>query len=1027
MKRARLKRLHKILVVLFLLCLVGGLASALFDAKESTTALVDAGWEAYVNAPGDSQLVFSFSCLGNNACRPVLWEQFTVHHLTFRTLGLVVGFAVFMLAALIAAPFANARPDEKDPGGGNFATDKDLEPYLKNSKDPKNPRKGHYGYTESGKQLRAPQQDRCTHLAIFAGTGGGKTTRIIKPSLIQDALDGTSVLMVDPKWPDPRGGYSDMLAVFAEQGYDVQVFCPFEETTLGLPLIGSLNSHADADALATTIIPKATSGETSEGSQFYRNQERELLKHLLWGEAQAGRGSMGGIYDLLDGGPKEITKWVSACEDSKITKSMGTLLQLRQDTLIGMLQGLKGTLSIFTNEQLDAATQAGEYGWQNLRPASLTDRKSVLYVGIPQQMFLRGDGKLLLNVFFRRIMDEVLGIAKTQGGTLDRHLAVYIDEFAHIGRLEDAGTWFGMMRSYNIAFTIAMQNRAQLELIYGTIGARAMAGGNFQHLITFPASLTGDDKEYISKLLGEVTAEEITKSTSRQHIFDMPRRTTTRRRVARPLLSREEMDKWSPDYGVLVPHGAGPTKIAAPRIDQPRVGRAKNHLYRYRNEVGVGNAPALVQGILSRHRLAWRTEKQSQLEDEPQTPETDQQPVMVFKEMQVTSGEKVEAGNATVMVAEEPKPQLAPVQVVQVEKSASEAPSKTKTTPNTKKPSKTKPTSKKRPDKAEVLHHVPSGELMPSFRAWVESLSWREVPLTVFRVREDGQDRVSKVLFERLPGALRHEHLAHWKQRNWLRIHRGKLGIINNGCVVLCQKQLDDFMASPQAQIVEIGEGSKRVVVKARAEVLPLVGKAKASVQKPDVARTIGKEELHYLELEPEQQGVFMTWYEKHRYRFAGDFFYQKELIGAESSIVGTYEEGTYTLPEVVVKDCLGSIPKGLESCYCNGEIQGQIMLDISCSLAQKLLPLRDWIDAHAADIVGHPGFKCNATQGEAGNGGAVYRPTLIGITRKNLQTVLPGVTLPRLKTYRPDIGTSRPRLIKIKVQETPTLTATGS
>ena len=67
-------------------------------------------------------------------------------------------------------------------------------------------------------------------------------------------------------------------------------------------------------------------GETSEGAQFYRNQERELLKHLLWGEAQAGRGSVGGIYDLLDGGPKALTAWVAACEDPKIIRSMGTLV-----------------------------------------------------------------------------------------------------------------------------------------------------------------------------------------------------------------------------------------------------------------------------------------------------------------------------------------------------------------------------------------------------------------------------------------------------------------------------------------------------------------------------------------------------------------------------------------------------------------------------------------------------------------------------------------------------------------------------
>ena len=190
------------------------------------------------------------------------------------------------------------------------------------------------------------------------------------------------------------------------------------------------------------------------------------------------------------------------------------------------------------------------------------------------------------------------------------------------------------------------------------------------------------------------------------------------------------------------------------------------------------------------------------------------------------------------MVVEAPKSQLAPVQVVKVDEPAHTAPTEAATPSKTKKPPKTKPTTKKPPVKVEPLHHVPSGELMPSFRTWVDSLSWREVPLTVFRVREGGQDRVSKVLFERLPGAMRHEHLTNWKQRNWIRVHGGKLGIVNNGCVVLCQKQLDAFMASPQAQVVEIGEGSERVVVKARAESQPLGSGVRTGTQIHKEAKT---------------------------------------------------------------------------------------------------------------------------------------------------------------------------------------------
>lgn len=967
-----LERLRKAFVIVSLLCLVGWFATLYYGGKPSTTDLLGAGWGTYTGVLGNNKVLFGTYCLVNGVCRPVLWQRFAAQDsfVFFQASG--TGFLVFLLAAGVVALFSRTEPDQKDPGGGHFATDADLKAYLFDTGDAQNPRKGHYGYTESGRQLRAPLRDRCTHLAIFAGTGGGKTTRIIKPSLIQDALDGTSVLMVDPKWPDPQGGYSDTLAVFKQQGYEVQVFCPFETHTLRLPLIRSLKSPADAEVLASTIVPKTTAGEVSDGSQFYRNQERELLKHLLWGEAQAGRGSIGDIYDLIDGGPVALTKWLTDCDDQKIHKSMTTLMQNRQETLIGIVQGLKGNLSIFTNERLDAATQAGADGWQNLDVTSLTKRKSVLYVGIPQQMFLRGEGKLLLNLFFRRIMDEVLGVATAQGGRLERHLAVYIDEFAHIGKLEQAGTWFGMMRSYNIAFTVALQNRAQLEMVYGSVGARAMEGGNFQHLITFPASLKGDDKEYVSKLLGDVTAEDVSKSKSRQNFFEPYRYTETRRRVARPLLSHEEMNHWNADYGVLIPHGAGPTKIAAPMIAQRQVGRVKNGFYTFRDLIGTGDSLTLVETLLSQRRLTWRSPEPAEPPAKPQAPKLSE---AITPRLDVFEAEEA----AVVKASPHENTYSAPLETPKTHHEPVVEPSKRATSDVKKMPAK-KPSGhasvKKKPQpaakKGEALHHIPSGELMPSFRSWVEGLNWRDVPLTIFRVREGGQNRISKILFEQLPGALRHEHLAHWKQRNWIRIHGGKLGIVNTGCTVLCQQQLETLMALPQAQIVEIGNGSERVVVKARAT--SAVGRVAQRPEKPGEpgALPTGEDpaaERHFSTV-PEGtadltlKATLETWVARNGYRLYGHPSHT--LLHEAFQLPGKALLGRY-MPEMlyVNESYLKNLPEMTTRTLRRFPVAEQklankqlTLREIPEGLAAHLLPLKRLYTEDAQLLENHPAHK---------------------------------------------------------------------
>ncbi len=1011
MKPQALVRLQKTLVILFLLCLGGTLATVYFGAKTSISALLEADWATYVDSPDDGRMTFTLTCLRNNECRPVLRELFTTQGLYLFTQVLAGGFATFLILAAFMGFFAKNKLEEKDPGGGKFASDEDLRAYLRDDKDPKNPRKGHFGYTESGKQLRAPLRDRCTHLAIFAGTGGGKTTRVIKPSLIQDALDGTSVLMVDPKWPDPQGGYSDTLAIFKEQGYEVQVFCPFEEYTLRLPLLGSLKSADDAEVLASTIIPKTMSGEVSDGSQFYRNQERELLKHLLWGQAQAGRGSVGDIYDLIDGGPKALNKWQENCPDKKIQKSMTTLMQNRQETLIGIIQGLKGSLSIFTNERLDAATQAGSHDSQNLDATALTRKKSVLYVGIPQQMFLRGEGKLLLNLFFRRIMDEILGVATKKGGRLEQHLAVYIDEFAHVGKLEHAGSWFGTMRSYNIAFTVALQNRAQLEMVYGSVGARAMEGGNFQHLITFPAALKGDDKEYVSKLLGEVTVEERANSESSEGIFGLTRKTVTLRRVARPLLSREEMNKWDSDYGVLLPHGAGPTKIAAPMIHQKRVGKVRNGFYRFRNQIGQGDSVSLVKTLLSQYEIAWRTPELPEPEaTEPKLPE----PSEAIKP-RVDVYEAAKAADAPHIFEDAtddapPAPQAeapeAPVQVfAEPNKPAKE------TRKPAKKPSDASSSDKETkpaPSKEEALHLVPSGELMPSFRLWVEGLNWRNVPLTVFRIREGGQDRISKILFDELPGALRHEHLAHWKQRRWVQIRGEKLGIINNGCAVLCPKQLDAFMVLPKAQVIEIGEGSERVVVKARersTEQRDFSNHNASALNEETETPPTPTPQPHGAEYEPKAQAALKNWLLKNSYRLDGHpnyAYYQDHL--PHKSIPGRFIPELLYVQEAYLKN-LPDFPLAVIARFpiVEMEIDGKHhhTREIPGRLARRIMPLKKLLTKDASLLEGHP------SRTQPGRAVGKYQFAEILGNKQTLQQVT-GVSLEHLEEQSHKVGKNK-------------------
>lgn len=1011
----------------FFLVAFGALLAACFfavkDAVGTFHYLRSLGWTEYLEIGNPNPALFMIQCNADRDCRSIFFQHYRNESLSLPTILLTLLFFTSLFAAAITR-VVQGGPKHKDPGGSKFASDKDLEKYLKDDKEDSvsNPRVAYLGFTESGKAIKPRMRDRCTHVAIFAGTGGGKTTRIIKPSLIADAEDGVSVLMVDPKWPDPQGGYSDLLAVFSAKGYDMQVFCPFNENTMHLPLLSGVKTREDASALATMIVPRQDSSESSEGVQYYKNLERRLLLLLIQAAVLENNHSMAALYRRLEVGPKALKEWVSNIPDETLKLSFEALLELRQDSLIGVMQGLMSSLEIFTDPRLDAATQASPHGWKNLNPNALVEKKAALYVGIPNYLILRGEGKLLLSLFFRHIMNGLMALAEKSGGTLPRHVAVYIDEFAHIGRIDQAANWFGTMRSYKIGFTVAMQNRAQLELVYGTLAAKALSGGNFQHLITFPSSLTGDDKEYISDLLGEVTVLETTKGRSWHHIFEMPRKTVTDKLVPRALVSREEMNSWPEDVGILDPHGAPPTKIVAPRINQKKALKVKNPFYRYGKDLENIDALHLVQAVLNRRRYNWMTTPLSKdtLDQQRQQPTPDPALAPDFSlppNPETLVEDKPKAAQEAAIKptpVEQPKEAISQVEVAK---------------PEARKSKKSKlpksPPSPQRPHITRDQENVPQGELIQAFRAWISNLRWKQVPITVYTVRAGGQDRVSKVLFEALPGALRHEYLALWKRRKWVQVRHEKFGIVGVGTSVLCKNQIQSFMDAANSQIIDVGQDNERVIVKARKEKVPPMAETD---QKPAREESVPESTpvtpavAASTAINPEIKQALMTWFETNQLYCSNTFLHEQlKRIGQPPKVNGFLQYQRFLLRQDVARELMDEASTALPVTVLENNGKSYTFVSLSGDLALRLAPVKAWLETHRDDL--RP-FSDEVLPDVQETDLAFYQPTMLGLTKTSLNQIIKAhpefgsLLTKHQQEWRPSISGSRPRLLRYVVQD---------
>jgi type IV secretion system protein VirD4 len=364
-----------------------------------------------------------------------------------------------------------------------------------------NPEDGYLGLVLGAAGLLRSKQG---HLITVAGTGSGKGTCLIIPSLLLQPA-GSYVVT------DPKGENACITARSQrEYGQNVIILDPWEEEKRIGSTHGIVSSgfnpfdfiKADMDELRDSceqIASFLAPDRPEDKDPFWNDRSRTLIKTLLmhiitW--LPPDEHNFWTLYKLLRLSQEE---WFNLLKDMEENPSEGGLVSIASQEFLGLPPETMASIrskaqtatSIFESPQLRRSLERNDFN-----PYDLTEGKTTVYVVIPERYLETHSAWLRI----------VIGLCLRACNTKPNKRVYYLlDEFAVMGKMKDVQKAFAFARGQNIVMWFFAQNLSQIKEIYGEDGMNTFIG-NAAILQCFGGMKDQYTQQYFSKAIGKTTA-----------------------------------------------------------------------------------------------------------------------------------------------------------------------------------------------------------------------------------------------------------------------------------------------------------------------------------------------------------------------------------------------------------------------------------------------------------------------------------------------------------------------------------------
>jgi len=415
--------------------------------------------------------------------------------------------------------------------------------------------------------------DEIKHALVLGGTGAGKTTTCLIPTVVQLIESGTSGIILDPK--------DELFALTArhakEAGFKVVSidFSSAETSDSWLPLQPALDCSQNANGrnkddlakeiriLADNLIP-----DDRKGQPIWPQSARIIFSAIAAfvlesPDIPSDMKNLSTVANLAALSQESLEGIVEKLPPtSQAYQTLKRTMDYPSDTYGGFQVNLNAALNVFAEPNISKMLAKSDF-----RVEDLVEEKCLLYVRFNSS---NKAYDALVAAFINQVMDGLRRLAENRyGGTLPNIIYWILEEFPQVPKIDALQKHISIIRSQGMRLVIAAQDRSQIEAVYGEDAPSIF--NNLDTELVLKISDAKTAKYYSEDVLGSYTTETKTQSHSKNSQGGST--TTSINYHEAKLFRKEHLMQWSYDIGHLVIKDGQAYACSSPSVSKTFVGK----------------------------------------------------------------------------------------------------------------------------------------------------------------------------------------------------------------------------------------------------------------------------------------------------------------------------------------------------------------------------------------------------------------------------------------------------------------------